>query len=84
MLTRLRNSIAVGRMFVSPSDITGNSSGKPPASHTPRLTYSAIWRKWATSSSAPSNTRRRRSRAMFLERLGCKVTVVPVDGQGLV
>src|SRR5258706_11594098 len=47
MLTRLRNSIAVGRMFVSPSDITGNSSGKPPASQTPRLTCSAIWRKCA-------------------------------------
>ena len=27
MLTRLRNSIAVGRMFVSPVDVTGNSSG---------------------------------------------------------
>ena len=32
MLARLRNSIAVGRSCVSPSDITGNSSGKPPAS----------------------------------------------------
>ena len=32
MLARLRNSIAVGRSSVSPSDITGNSSGKPPAS----------------------------------------------------
>src|SRR5690606_41779355 len=38
---RLRNSIAVGRIWVSPSDITGNSSGKPPASYTPRLTCSA-------------------------------------------
>ena len=32
MLARLRNSIAVGRMLVSPSDITGNSRGNPPAS----------------------------------------------------
>ena len=32
MRARLRNSIAVGRRFDSPSDITGNSSGKPPAS----------------------------------------------------
>ncbi len=47
MLTRLRNSIAVGRTFVSPSDITGNSRGKPPASQTTRLTCSAIWRKCA-------------------------------------
>jgi len=29
--TRLRKSIAVGRRFDSPSDITGNSTGKPPA-----------------------------------------------------
>jgi hypothetical protein len=29
---RLRNNIAVGRSCVSPSDITGNSSGNPPAS----------------------------------------------------
>ena len=29
---RLRYSIAVGRSRVSPSDMTGNSSGKPPAS----------------------------------------------------
>ena len=27
MLTRLRNSMAVGRMFDSPVDMTGNSSG---------------------------------------------------------
>jgi hypothetical protein len=32
MLARLRNNMAVGRSWVSPSDITGNSSGKPPAS----------------------------------------------------
>ena len=29
------------------SDMTGNSSGKPPASYTPRFTRSAIFRKWA-------------------------------------
>ena len=29
---RLRKSIVVGRIRVSPSDITGNSRGKPPAS----------------------------------------------------
>ena len=45
MLTRLRNSIAVGRILVSPNDMTGNSRGKPPASYTPRLTRSAIIRK---------------------------------------
>ncbi len=45
MLARLRNSMAVGRSMVSPSDITGNSSGKPPASHTPILTCSASVRK---------------------------------------
>src|SRR5688500_10923720 len=39
--------MAVGRMFDSPVDITGNSSGRPPASHTPRLTRSAIVRKRA-------------------------------------
>ena len=43
---RLRYSIAVGRSSVSPSDITGNSSGKPPASSTPALTCSAMVRKW--------------------------------------
>ena len=35
---RLRQSIAVGRTCVSPSDITGRFSGTPPASHTPRCT----------------------------------------------
>ncbi len=45
MLARLRNNIAVGRNCVSPSDITGNSSGNPPASRTPRLTNSAKSRK---------------------------------------
>src|SRR5215472_6898476 len=47
MLARLRNSIAVGRNCDSPRDITGNSRGKPPASHTPRLTQSANSRKCA-------------------------------------
>ena len=32
MLARLRNSMAVGRRLDSPSDMTGNSRGKPPAS----------------------------------------------------
>ena len=47
MLIRLRYSMVVGRMLYSPSDITGNSSGKPPACHTPRLTASANCRRWA-------------------------------------
>ncbi len=47
MLIRLRKSMAVGRRFVSPLDITGNSTGNPPISHTPRLTWSASWRKCA-------------------------------------
>ena len=47
MAMRLRNSIAVGRISVSPSDIVGNSSGKPPASQTPRLTASATPRRCA-------------------------------------
>ena len=38
--------MAVGRSRLSPSDMTGNSSGKPPASHTPRFTHSANSRKW--------------------------------------
>ena len=46
MLARLRNNIAVGFSCVSPSDITGNSSGNPPASSTPRFTNSASSRKW--------------------------------------
>src|SRR6187549_655004 len=32
MLARLRNNMAVGLSCVSPSDMTGNSSGNPPAS----------------------------------------------------
>ena len=46
MLARLRYSMAVGRIRVSPRDMTGNSSGKPPASYTPILTCSASVRKW--------------------------------------
>src|SRR4051812_3594460 len=37
--------MAVGRSSVSPSDITGNSSGNPPASYTPIFTCSASVRK---------------------------------------
>src|ERR1700733_2980937 len=44
---RLRNSIAVGRRFDSPSDMTGNSTGNPPFSYTPFFTYSASSRKCA-------------------------------------
>ena len=47
MLTRLRNNIAVGRMLGSPVEVTGNSTGKPPFSQTPRLTRSAISRRCA-------------------------------------
>src|SRR5215471_19048300 len=41
MLARLRYNIAVGFINVSPKDITGNSTGNPPASYTPRFTHSA-------------------------------------------
>ena len=44
---RLRKSMVVGFIRISPSEITGNSSGKPPALHTPRLTASATWRRCA-------------------------------------
>ena len=37
----LRQSIAVGRTFVSPSDTTGSSSGTPPASWMPSRTDAA-------------------------------------------
>ncbi len=37
----LRYKLVVGRCSDSLSDIAGNSSGKPPASHTPRFTASA-------------------------------------------
>src|SRR5215471_7344087 len=39
--SRFRYSMDVGRSSVSPSAIAGNSSGKPPACQTPRLTDSA-------------------------------------------
>ena len=45
ILIRLRNSMVVGRIKVSPSEMVGNSSGKPPASQTPLLTCSATRRK---------------------------------------
>jgi hypothetical protein len=38
---RLRNIMVVGFISTSPSEIVGNSSGKPPADHTPRFTASA-------------------------------------------
>src|SRR5215471_9272250 len=41
MLARLRYNIAVGLISVSPKDMTGNSTGKPPASDIPRFTDSA-------------------------------------------
>ncbi len=47
MLARLRVNIAVGRRFDSPLLNTGNSTGKPPASNTPRRTCSASLRKCA-------------------------------------
>jgi hypothetical protein len=34
-------------MSTSPSEIVGNSTGKPPALQTPRLTASATCRRWA-------------------------------------
>ncbi len=46
MASRLRNSIAVGRIWVSGSDMAGNSIGRPPASQTPRFTCSARSRRW--------------------------------------
>ena len=47
MLARLWVSIAVGRRLDSPLLNTGNSTGKPPASKTPRRTCSASLRGWA-------------------------------------
>ncbi len=43
MAARLRQSMAVGRTFVSPRETTGRLSGTPPASQTPFMTL------WATS-----------------------------------
>ena len=37
--------MVVGFMYVSPSDSTGISRGKPPACHTPRFTSSARVRR---------------------------------------
>ena len=42
---RFRNSIVVGFIRGSESEITGNSSGNPPARQTPRLTCSATVRR---------------------------------------
>ncbi len=47
MDARLRKSIAVGRRLDSPHEKTGNSSGTPPASSTPRFTCSTSSRKCA-------------------------------------
>ena len=44
---RLRKSMVVGRMNISPSEMVGNSSGNPPAASTPRLTASATMRRCA-------------------------------------
>ncbi len=42
----LRQSIAVGRTFVSPSETTGRFSGTPPAAQTPCWTLSATSFRW--------------------------------------
>ena len=47
MAIRLRKSMEVGRMNISPSEMVGNSKGNPPAAHTPRFTASATCRRWA-------------------------------------
>ena len=47
ILARLRKSMAVGFNNVSPKLMIGNSTGKPPASSTPRFTDSAISLKCA-------------------------------------
>ncbi len=44
---RLRKSMVVGFMRISPSEMVGNSSGKPPAESTPRFTASATCRRCA-------------------------------------
>ncbi len=43
---RVRNIMAVGFMNGSPSEIVGNSSGKPPASQILFFTESATARRW--------------------------------------
>ena len=47
MAARFRNSMALGRSVSSPRDMAGNSSGTPPASQTPRFTWSASSRSEA-------------------------------------
>ncbi len=47
MAMRLRYSMAVGRIRVSPVAMVGNWSRRPPACHTPRLTASATCVRWA-------------------------------------
>src|SRR5256712_10981781 len=47
MAIKFRNSIVVGFMRTSPSEMVGNSSGKPPADSTPRFTASATCRRCA-------------------------------------
>ena len=46
MAARLRQSMEVGLRWTSPREMVGNSSGKPPACRTPRLTASQSWRRW--------------------------------------
>ena len=46
MAAMLRQSIAVGRTWVSPSDGTGMLSGIPPASYTPCFTLAATSSRW--------------------------------------
>ena len=43
---KFRNNIVVGFIRFSPSEIVGNSSGRPPACKMPRFTDSASERKW--------------------------------------
>jgi hypothetical protein len=43
---RFRKSMAVGFIRFSPSEMVGNSRGRPPAWRTPRFTASASARKW--------------------------------------
>src|SRR3989442_6002577 len=81
MAMRLRNSIAVGFIRISPSEMVGNSSGKPPALHTPRFTASATWRRWALqvvssenefaipTTGRPSNTASEKPSLLVHERL---------------
>ena len=41
--------MVVGCMNISPSEMVGNSSGNPPAAHTPRFTASATLRRWSVA-----------------------------------